>query len=174
MDLYRKTITPKNRFGKISALLCLLCGAALFILANGSFIPLPAIAQLVGIILFTASIYIASVYLLKQFTFAVERNSNEDEELSERKKYDFIITEKKGIKDMKVCHIGLCDIQSVRIVDVKNRKSVRAQRKKMRRFAYNTEFAAGREIEIIALIDEELYSIFVTYDEELFELLSRA
>ncbi len=171
MELYRKTITPKNTFGKIAALLCLLCGAALFILSNGSLIPFPAIAQISGLLLLTAAIYIASVYLLKQFTFMVVRNDRDG--ASDKDIYDLIITEKKGLKDMKVCHIGLSDIQGIRVVDAKNRKAVRNKRKKMRRFTYNTEFAASKAMEIVAEVDSESYSIFITYDEELFDILSK-
>ncbi len=170
MDLYKKIITPKNKLGKITALLLLLCGAALFIMANGSFIPFPAIAQILGLLLLTASIYIASVYLLKQFTFMIVRNEKEGGELADRDKYDFIITEKKGMKDMKVCHLTLSDIEAVRVVDAKNRKEVNEERKKLRKFSYNTEFAAHRAIEVMAQVDGERYSIFVSYDEELLEL----
>ncbi len=172
MYLYKKTAKPKNTAGKITSLLCLLCGAALFILAGNITEFFTSVIQLSGVILIGISIYIATAYLLREYTFSVTQSSkfsNEDADFDE--KFDFIITEKKNNRDIKVCHFGMDDVTKVRIVDPKNKKAISAERKNTRRFTYNTEFAASRYIEVRAYLDGEEYSIFVTYDEALFKIL---
>jgi hypothetical protein len=172
MYLYKKTVQPKNTAGKITSLLCLICGAALFIMANGH-IPFPSIAQVFGVILIGTSIFIASVYLLREYTFSVTQSGRfSDEDANYSEKFDFIITERKNNKDIKVCHFGMNDVTLVRVVDPKNKKQINTERKNMHRYTYNTEFAAGRSIEVQAVLDTEEYSILVTYDEELLRVLN--
>lgn len=157
--MYRNTPKYKNTAAKITALVCLLSGGALFCFANAGIIVLPSIAQLLGIILIAVAIYIASVYLLRAYTFIIEEN-NEDS-------YDFIITEKKGGRDIKVVHFAISDITSVREVNPSNKHQIQAERKSKKRYTYNTLFAANRFIELCASLDDEEYSVFVAYDEKL-------
>ena len=170
MQSFRKTVTKKNTAGKITALLCLLSGAALVLLAGqiGQFV---ALAQLLGVGLLGASIYIASAYLLRVYTFSVEPSGKAGDELPLEERYDFLITERKGNRDVKVCHLGLGDITNLRVVDPENKKQILEERKNKKRFTYNTEYAASRQIEVAATIDDEDYSILITYDEELFRVL---
>lgn len=168
MHLYKKTAKPKNTAGRITALLCLLSGAALFILAGNLPDFFPSLIQVAGVILIGISIFIASSYLLREYTFSIAPGrdfSNEESDYSE--KFDFIITEKKNNRDIKVCHFGMDDVTLVRVVDPKNKKAVSAERKNMKSYTYNTEFAASRHIEVRAQLDGEEFSILVTYDEEL-------
>lgn len=158
----------KNTAGKITALLCLIGGGFLFILANGSLILFPALAQTIGLILIAASIYIAVAYLLRQYTFSVEANdnfSNDESDFSDQ--YSFRITEAKGKRNIKVVDVQMSEIVSCRTVAPTNRKLVRAERKQMKRFTYDTCFAPSRQIEIVAEIDGESYSILVSYDPDL-------
>ncbi len=164
--MYRSTPKYKNTAAKITALVCLLSGGALFCFANAGIIVLPSIAQLLGIILITAAIYIASVYLLRAYTFIIAEN-NED-------CYDFIITEKKGRRDIKVVHFAISDITSVREVTPSNKHQIEAERKNKKRYTYNTLFAANRFIEICASLDDEEYSVFVAYDEKLLAIFRSA
>lgn len=173
MYLYQKTVKPKNTAGKITSLLCLLCGAVLFILASNKLIMFPSIAQVIGVILIGVSIYIASAYLLREYTVSVTQSSKFDnEDASYAEKFDFIITEKKNNRDIKVCHFGMNDVTKVQIVDPENKKQIQAERKQMKRYTYNTQYAAAQHIELRASLDGEEYSIFVTYDENLFRVLN--
>ena len=173
MYLYKKTARPKNTVGKISALLSLVCGAALFILASGNHIALPSIAQVIGVILIGASIYIATSYLLREYTFSVCPGKKfDDEDSSYSEKYDFIITEKKNNRDIKVCHISMSDVTKVRVLDPENKKKIAEERKNMKRFTYDSEFASSRKIEVQAIIDDEEYSILVSYCDELLKILN--
>lgn len=165
---FKKVMKHKNTAGKITALLCLLGGGFLFILANGSLILFPAVAQTVGLILIAAAIYIAVAYLLREYTFSVEANDDfSSGESDHADRYSFRITEAKGKRNIKVVDVQMSEIVSWRIVDPTNRKLVRAERRQMKRFTYDTCFAASRQIEIVAEIDEESYSILVSYDPEL-------
>lgn len=172
MYLYQKTVKPKNTVGKITSLLCLLCGAALFILAGNLTDFYVSIVQFASVILIGIAIYIATAYLLREYTFSVTQSSKfSDEDVDFDEKFDFIITEKKNNRDIKVCHFGMNDVKKVQVVDPKNKKAITAERKNMKRFTYNTEFATSRYIEVQAYLDGEEYSIFVTYDEALLRVL---
>jgi hypothetical protein len=170
MYLYKKTATPRNTAGKITALLLLLCGGALFILAaNFSILP-PSIIQFIGVILIGISIYIASAYLLREYTFSIPQSNLMGDE-SYKESFDLVITEKKNNRDIKVCHFSMSDVTLVQTVNPKNRKQILQERKKMQRYTYNTEFAASRHIEVRATLDGDDYSIFMTYDEDLLRIL---
>lgn len=171
--MFKKVIKHRNTSAKVSALLCLVCGASLFILAGNGFVVYPAAAQLISIALIAASIYIASAYLLREYTYAIEPNTHvvDDDDLSAQ--YDLIITEAKGKKQVKVCHIEMSEITGVRVIDPNNRKQIQSERKDKKRYTYDTCFAASRQIEILSTIDGEDYSIIVSYDEEFLQSLSK-
>ena len=172
-SMFKKAIIHKNTSAKISALLCLLCGAALFFLAGNGMVAIPVLAQAISIILIVAAVYIAAAYLLREYTYSIEPNAKvgEDEEFED--KYDIIIHERKSNKQVKVCHIELSDVTAINIIDPKNRKKIRSERKNMKRYTYDTKFAASMQIEIRAVIDDEEYSIIVSYDEELLAALKK-
>ena len=85
--------------------------------------------------------------------------------------YDLIISEKKGNREIKVCHVNINEIDSFRIVDKTNKSQVREERRSMKKYTYNTEYAPAKYIEICATIDDEKYSILVSYDEDLLNTL---
>ena len=160
MYLYKNTVTPKNTAAKITAMLCLIMGLFLWIVS--SYAPLPSVFQSIAIIFFVVAIYIASVCLLRIYSYEIAYNYKENVTDAE-KLYDLIIYERKNSRFIKVCHIELSDIRSVREVNPKNIKEVKAQRKSMKRYTYNTEFAASRKIEVVADLDGEYissYSLF--------------
>jgi hypothetical protein len=141
-------------------------GAALLFISNGN-IAYPVLAQVLAILLLTFSVYVAIAFLLREYTYSIEPNKHivKDDSMSEQ--YDFIITEAKGKRNVKVCHIEISDIKFIRVVDPTNRKQIKSERKNMKRFTYDTDFAASRQIELVAEIDGEEYSIIFSYDEEL-------
>ncbi|MBE6684607.1 MAG: hypothetical protein E7592_03010 [Ruminococcaceae bacterium] len=173
MYIYQKKIQPKNISAKITSALCLVCGAALLILAQAGYIAIPILAQLLGLVLWVAAVYIASAYLLRDYTYSVQANSKvgENDTLSEI--YDFIVYENKGKKSVKVCHIELKDITLVRKITPESKKNSTNEQKNIKRFVYNTQFAASQKIEILANISSEDYSVTVTYDEELLSVLQK-
>jgi hypothetical protein len=171
--MFRKIIKHKNTAGKISALLCLILGAALFILSGSGYVAVPALAQAISIGLLVAAIYIASVFLLREYTYAIEPNIHvvEDNDLS--KQYDLIVTELKGRRQVKVCHIEMSDVKEIRIITPENKKTVKAERKGAKCYTYDTRFAPNLQVEIKADIDGEDYSIILSYDEDFIAALRR-
>ena len=171
MYIYQKKIQPKNTAAKITSALCLLCGAALLILAQAGYIAIPILAQLLGIILWVASIYIASSYLLRNYTYSVEINSRARSNLTLSELYDFVVYENKGKKSVKVCHVEMRDVTNIIKTTPESKKN--GKNKDVKRFIYNTQFAANQKIEILAKISGEDYSIIVTYDEDLLSVLHK-
>lgn len=168
MYLYKKTMKFKNSAGKVYAIVFITVGSALIMFAGK--IAMPAAAQFLGFCLLTAAIYIASAYLLRELTFSIEPNKNSDGE-AVREKYDFLIVEKKAKYTMKHCHIGLSDITLVREVTSENKKQVAKERKQMKRFTYDTQFAPKKRIEVVCRVGDEEISMLISYDEELFRQL---
>ena len=171
--MFKKTIRHKNISAKISALLCLLCGAALFILAGRGMLAIPVLAQSLSIILIVVAIYISSAYLLREYTYSIEQSTLISEDDDGISKYDIIINERKSNKQVKVCHIELNDVTQINVIDPKNRKKIQSERKNMKRYTYDTRFAASMQIEIRANIDQEEYSIIVSYDDELLDTFKK-
>ncbi|MBQ7829632.1 MAG: hypothetical protein IJ345_05115 [Clostridia bacterium] len=171
MYIYQKKIHPKNIAAKVTSALCLFCGAALLILAQAGYIAIPILAQLLGLILWIAAVYIASSYLLRNYTYSVQINSRDGDNLTLSEQYDFVVYENKGKKIVKVCHVEMRDVTNIIKITPESKKT--AENKDTKRFIYNTQFAANQKIEILARISGEDYSITVTYDEELFSVLQK-
>ncbi len=171
--MFKKTIEPKNRAAKVSALLTLLGGAFMFIMANGGNIPLPWLAQLIGIVLLTFSIYVASAYLFKQYAVVIESMSGAAEDGEGA--YDLIVYEfgsskyRKG--DRKVCHVSVKHIEFIRVVTAENKKEVARERRKLDKYTYDTQFAPSRRIEVVIKNGGEEASMLLTYDEEILNAL---
>ena len=85
----------------------------------------------------------------------------------------YIITERKGNRNITVCRVGLKDIVTVREVNSANKSQVNAERKNMARYTYDTSFIAPRRIELICKIGEDDLSVLVTYDEQLLTALNK-
>ena len=92
--MYRSLPTPKNTYAKIAALVCLLLGMALFAIASLNLVDYPALPQTLGIFSLTASVYIASAFLLRRYTFSVDQNPQ-----GELGELDFCIVENKGKRE---------------------------------------------------------------------------
>ena len=167
--MYKKTVIHKNTAAKITALSCLILGGALFILSGNGFVAIPALGQLISILLIGVSIYVGAAFLLRVYTYSIEPNIHITEDDDRRSQFDFIIYDEKGKKRIKVCHVEMTDVIFVRVITPENKKKVGEERKNMKRYTYDTKFAAGRQIEVMANIENEDYSIIVTYDEELLE-----
>ena len=169
MYLYKKTLCPKNKAGKISALLLLLGGFASFFLSNADLIALPSLAQTLGVVMIAGAIYIATTYLLREYTVSVELSR--DGGSKESPEYEFRIDERRSRMTYTVCRIWLSEIEQVRVMTPKNKKQIKTERKKKKRYRYDTTFAPSQRIEIIARIDDEELSVLVTYDEDLLKAL---
>lgn len=169
MYLYKKTLRPKNKAGKIIALLLLLGGFAAFFMSNAGIIAIPALAQTLGIAFIASAIYIASVNLLREYTFSVELSR--DGGTKESPEYEFRIDERRSRMTYTVCRIWISEIEQVRVMIPQNKKQIKTERKKKKRYTYDTTFAPAKRIEISARIDGEEISVLVTYDDDLLRVL---
>ena len=171
--MFKKVITPKNTAAKISALLTLLGGAFMFIMANGDLIPLPWIAQLIGIVFLTFSIFVASAYLFRQYSVVIESTSGAAEDGEGA--YDFHVNEIGGRRhqkgDRKVCHESVRHIEFIRIVTAENKKEVARERAKLDTYTYDSHFAPSRRIEVVIKNGGEEASMLLTYDEDILNAL---
>ena len=168
--MYRKTPVPKNTAAKISAILTLIGGAFMFIMVSGDNIPLPWLAQTIGIVFLTFSVYVAVAFLLRRYTFILETVSKEDGEND----CDFIVKELKSNREIKVCHVSVHDIAFIREVNAANKSPVAKERQKKKKYTYDTQVCAARRLEIAIEYDGEDISLLVTYDEELLNALVAA
>ena len=164
MYLYKNTVILKNTAAKITALSCIILGMLLWIVS--SYATLPSVFQSCSVIFFGAAIYVASAYLLRVYSYEIAYNYKENNTEAPFL-HDLIIHERKNNKFVKVCHIELSDVIVAREVNPKNIKEVKSQRKSMKRYTYNTQFAASQKIEIVANIEGELISVLTYFDPEL-------
>ena len=172
MWLYNKTFIHQNREAKITALACLLFGGLFYGFGNTDIFPAPVIFQLVGVILIVCSVYLATAYILKQYSVSISKNDNRDGNTCEL--YDLIVRERKGKREPKVCHIELDTIISVKIVTKKDLKKTKSEKLNGFRYIYDTKYAWKERIEITALTGDYQSVIYLSYDDKLFEILSES
>ena len=169
MWLYNKTFTHQNREAKITALGCLLFGGLFYGFGNSDIFPAPAIFQLVGVALIVCSVYLATAYILKQYSVSISKNDNVDGDTCEL--YDLIVRERKGKREPKVCHIGLDTIISVKIVTKNDFKKSRNKKIDGFIYVYDTKSTWKERIEITALTGDYQSVIYLSYDNELLNIL---
>ncbi len=171
--MYKNTPTPKNFVAKMYALILLLGGFVLFVSANYLNYHFPWLIQCIAIVLIGASIYLASAYLLRRYTFSVEDSEKEDYDGEIVTTYLFRITEFKNNRNITLCLVETRDIKLCRTVTPENRKKVKTERKAKKRYTYDTAFAAPRQLELQMHVDDEDISMLVTYDPELVGVLNK-
>ena len=169
MWLYNKTFIHQNREAKITALACLLFGGLFYGFGNSDIFPMPVILQLIGVILIVCSVYLATAYILKQYSVSILKNDNSDGSTSEL--YDLIVRERKGKREPKVCHIGLDTIISVKVVTKNSLKKTKNEKLDGFRYIYDTKYTWKERIEIIAQTGDYQSAIYLSYDDELFRVL---
>ncbi len=171
--MYQNTPTPKNFVAKMYALILLIGGLVLFISASYLNYNFPWLVQCIAIVLIGASIYIASAYLLRRYTFSVDGSEKEDYDGETVPTYLFRITEFKNNRNITLCLVETRDIKLCRTVTPENRKKVKEERKTKKKYTYDTAFAAPRQLELQMHVDDEKISILITYDPELVGILNK-
>ena len=172
--MYKKT--PKTKKGMAILFVMLLMAVGLFGLFMGSaeFIPAPWLSQFIGIVCVLTSMYIMFTKIFKELVYEVCPTDREmTEELKEkgrRARYDFVISQNKGIREIPLCRIGLEEVKEAVEVNRFNRKQYREEDKNRKKYAYDTQFAPYRHIRV--LVNENTV-IYLTYDEELLKILNK-
>ncbi len=165
--MYQNTPTPKNTLAKTYALITLVGGIVLFISANYIQYYFPWLVQCFGVVLIGASIYLATAFLLRRYTYSVEDSEKEDEDGEMMPTYLFRITEFKNNRNITLCLVEVRDIKLCRTVTPENRKKVKSERKTKKRYTYDIAFAAPKQLELQMHVDDEDISMLITYDPEL-------
>ena len=161
--MYKKTLKTPNRNAKLIMWLLFVCGVFLFLFSGNGKLPYPAIAQSAAIIMICAAIYIATSYVLKEYTVEVSFPDNAGRDASV--KPDFIVYQQKGSRKVKVCHISLSDVVRLEKYTHINKKEVNRAQKGMFIYKYNSSFL---QAEFISITTKDDTAILVTYDEGLF------
>ncbi len=157
--MIKKTLKTQNKKAKLTMLCLFIFGIALFLIAPS--VPLKAVLQILGFIFVSASIYIATVFVLKEYTVSIFFPEGGIAP-------DLAIYEFHGKHEVKVCHIGISDIVELKVITRKNMKAEKQNRKNLKKYKYNTFFDCTQFIEIITKDD---ISIILTYDEEIYRVL---
>ena len=166
--MYKKTLKHENKNAKLIMWLSFVCGIFLFFFAGNGKLPYPAIAQTFAIIMICISVYIATSYILKEYTVEV---CLPDRALTDVcVKPDLIIYEQKGQKKVKRCHISLSDVTTMQKYTHINKKEVNRSQKGMFIYKYNSSFLQS---EFISITTKDDIAILITYDESLFVELKK-
>ena len=173
--MYKKTPKTKKVAASIFVMVLIAVGIYTFSLGSIRIIPAPVIAQFIGVVLLTTGIYIYATKVLKEMVYQIiptERGVT-DEEIAvcgPRVKYDFIVAQHKAIRDVVMCRVGLDEVKGAVEINRLNRAEYRKKDKKKKRYSYDTQFAPARQLRV-EINDDTV--VFLTYDEELLELLNK-
>lgn len=112
--MYRVKVTKQNKATVILCGLLAAGGVGLFALSFGN-VPFPALAQLGAVCMLAGAIYLYSVYLLRDYTYAIEYSGIFDATGAEL--YDLVVVEEVGRKQRVVCRLSMQQIEQVVLYD---------------------------------------------------------
>lgn len=157
--MFKKTLKTQNKKAKLTMATLFIFGVAFLLLAPQ--IKGRSIVQTVGFLLIGGAVYIATAFVLKEYTVNV---FIPDGQLTP----DLAIFEFHGKREIKVCHISLSEVTSLKVITPENAKEEKKARRGLKRYKYNTFFDCDKFIEIITA---DNISIMLTYDEEIYRVL---
>ena len=157
--MFKKTLKTQNKKAKLTMATLFIFGVAFLLLSPQ--IKGRLIVQTVGFLLIGGAVYIATAFVLKEYTVNV---FIPDGQLTP----DLAIFEFHGKREIKVCHIGLNEVTEIKLITPENAKAEKENRKNLKRYKYNTFFDCERFIELI--VRDEI-SIMITFDPELYEVI---
>ncbi len=173
--MFKKIPKTKKGMAILFVMLLLAGGIFGFFMGSAEFIPLPIVAQFLGVCFIVTAIYILSANVLKEMIYTVcptEREVSE-EEISlcgRRARYDFIVAQNKGYRELVLCRVGLDEVKEAVEINKLNRGKYRAEDKVRKRYNYDTQLAPSRQIRV--RVNDDII-LFLTYDEELLKLLNK-
>ena len=171
------SITPKKQ-NNLDALACTACfalgvGAFALSIVNRSTPYLTLIAQLLGILLLTAGIYLYGKFIARTYTYAIAPGGIYGAD--GRELYDLVVTETTGkSKQRVVCRISLRDITRTEARPLrgtpKNGNGKIAPTGSGRIFTYCANMVPSK---VLVVHDTDGNAVVLTYDEELDRILSQ-
>ena len=157
--MFKKTIKSQNKKAKIIMTLLFVFGVALLFLAPS--LTGKALVQLAGFLCIGAAIYIATAFVLREYTVNIFIPDGADSP-------DLAIFEFHGKRELKVCHISLSEITKMDVV-INGDKNVNYESYKgLKKYKYNTVFDCDTFL-YLTVRDEIL--IMLTFDKELYLFL---
>ena len=157
--MYKKTLKTKNSNAKLLMTLQFIVGVCFLFLAPT--VAGRSIIQIIGFLFIGAAIYIATAFVLKEYTVNVFIPEGQSAP-------DLAIFEFHGNREIKVCHISLAEVTKMTVLTPENQKSEAQNRKNLKKYKYNTFFECKKFIELT--VRDEI-SIIITFDSELNDVL---
>ncbi len=159
--MFKKTLKTQNKKAKLVMTMQFILGIGFLFLAPS--VKGRSIIQIIGFLFIGAAIYIATAFVLKEYTVNIFISEGENVP-------DLAVFEFHGKREIKVCHISLSEVTEIKIITPENAREEAKKRKNLKRYKYNTVFDCEKFIELI--VRDEI-SIIVTYDEELYKALKQ-
>ena len=171
------SVTPKrqNKLTDFACISCFVCGIGIFAVSffNTEIPYLTLFAQMLGVLLLTAGVYLYARFVARTYTYTVQPGGIFDAE--GRELCDLVVIETVGKRKQRtVCRIALRDISWVKA------RPMRANKKKLlpkieaqeggQKFSYCADLVPEQ---VIAIYDVDGNVVVLTYDERLYDILSQ-
>ena len=171
------SVTPKKQtnFDMLACAACFACGVGVFALSivNRSTPYLTLTAQLLGVLLLTAGIYLYSKFIARTYTYAVMPGGIYD--ASGHEIYDLVVTETTGKSRRRVvCRISMRDVVRTEARPLhgthKNGNGKIAPTGRGRMFTYCADMIPSK---VLVVHDTDGNAVVLTHDAELERILNR-
>ena len=172
------SVTPKrqNKLTDLACIACFVCGVGVFAVSilNTSIPYLSLAAQMLGILLLTAGIYLYSKFVARTYTYTVQPGSIFDAD--GRELYDLVVIETTGkSKQRVVCRLALRDIVWAQARPIRGTKKnglgkIEAHRTGGHKFSYCIDLVPEK---VLVIGDADGNVVLLTHDTHLYEILSR-
>ncbi len=159
--MFKKTLKTENKKAKLTMLILFVFGVALLLLAPS--IPGKSIIQIAGFLLLGAAIYIATAFVLREYTVNIFIPEGQETP-------DLAIFEFHGKREVKVCHISLAEVTKMTVITPENARAEKENRNELKKYKYNTFFDCTTFLELH--IRDEI-SIIMTYDDDVYAALKK-
>ncbi|MBQ7357875.1 MAG: hypothetical protein IJW65_03985 [Clostridia bacterium] len=173
--MYKKIPKTKKLAASVFVMVLMAVGIFMFGLGSMRLIVAPVVAQFFGVVFLTTGIYIMSTKVLKEMVHEIrptDRDVSEEEIIAggNRAKYDFIVSQHKGFRDIVNVRVGLDEVTEAVEINRLNRAQYRKKDKTKKRYSYDTQFAPARQLRV--QVNDDIV-LFLTYDEELLKILNK-
>ena len=154
--MFKKTLKTQNKKAKLIMALLFFFGVALLFIATS--LPGKALIQLAAFLCIGGAIYIATAFVLKEYTVSIFTPEGADAP-------DLAIFEFHGKRELKVCHISLAEVTKMEVITTDGDNSSKESYKNLKRYKYNSFFDCNCFLHL-TVRDEIL--IAITFDKELY------
>ncbi len=171
------SVTPKrqNKLTDFACIACFVCGVGIFAVSlfNTEIPYLSLFAQMLGVLLLTAGVYLYAKFIARTYTYTVQPGGIFDAE--GRELYDLVVIETIGKRKQRtVCRIALRDIAWIKArplrTSKKNPQAKIEPRDGGHKFSYCADLVPEQ---VIAIYDVDGNAVVLTHDAQLYGILSQ-